>query len=157
MGHDDADRTLASVTGAESSSNHDSPRPRTRSARAGLAGVVAIVLMPVLAACGGGAGASVPQFCDGLAAFNSRAGGLGSGSIAPLGKSQLTSLANDMRKLATKAPSAVRADVITVSEFFQKASEHGMGSVDSATTAAANDAGDRIATFAEANCGAPPS
>jgi len=129
------------------------PRLGTRNHRV-IAFVVATMVVAIVAftACGGGGGGTnVAKFCKDLDA-SLGAIDQSNGGLAPPGKTELANLSAEMRKLAAEAPAAIKADVNTTAEFFQKASEHGIGSVDGATTSAANDAGERINDFASTNC-----
>jgi len=118
-----------------------------------------VVLVVGLVGCGGGGGkgsADPAKFCNDLRTVIVAIDSMGAGNIAPPGKSELTSLSSKMRALVNEAPAEVKADVSTMADFFQKASEHGLGSVDDATNAAGNAAGERLDTFASSKCGASP-
>src|SRR5450759_2601829 len=117
------------------------------------------LVVVALAACGGGSSGaltgvsavSVPKFCNDanatFATLNSRV----SNNIAPLGKSELTSLAAQLRTLAGEDPAEIKADLTTIGAFFDKESIN--GTVDSATTSAATAAGDRVSAWGDQNCG----
>ena len=125
---------------------------------AGGVAVVAIVAL-VISTSGGSSGnkVSVAQFCtdanQAAAAVNSRT----NSNLAPLGKSELTSLAAQLRKLAGEAPAQIpgqtKADLTTQAVWMEKASINGVDAIDSATTADAQAAGQRFATWQDENCG----
>jgi hypothetical protein len=132
--------------------------PRQRAATWRVAGCL-VALSVTLVACGGGGGgggvgaSSVAKFCTDanatIATIKSRV----SNNIAPLGKSELTSLAAQLRKLAGEAPAQIKADLTTMGAFFDKASTNGIGAVDSATTSAESAAENRVSVWGDANCG----
>jgi hypothetical protein len=112
--------------------------------------VIATVAFASCGGSGGGGGTNLAKFCKDLDASITKIDQGGGG--APPGKTELASTSADMRKLAAEAPAAIKGDLNTTAEFFQKASEHGIGSVDAATTSAADTAGENINDFATTNC-----
>ncbi len=141
-----------------------SDRDRRRSVRKWFAALTALSLggALLLSACGGGSGSdsatgvsagSVAKFCNDANAANATLNSRLSNNIAPLGKSELTSLAAQLRTLAGEAPAQIKADLTTMGAFYDKASINGIDAVDSATTSAANAAGARFSAWGDQNCG----
>jgi hypothetical protein len=114
-----------------------------------MAALCAAALVLTLAGCG----TSVAQFCNDARAVRTTLTSRLSNNIAPLGKSELTSLATQLRKLADEAPDQIKADLTTLGDFFDKASINGIDTVDAATRNAANAAGTRYSAWANQNCG----
>src|SRR5258708_33700211 len=114
---------------------------------------LAVTLIMALASCGGGSGGTTntAKFCSDLKSLIGQIGAA-TGGGAPPAKSELTSLAGQMRNIANEAPSEVKADVSTQAAFFEKAAQNGIDSVDSATAAAASAARDRLNYFATSKC-----
>jgi hypothetical protein len=116
-----------------------------------------------LAACGGGSGSasngagggatSVAKFCTDATAMQTTLQSRVNGNLAPLGKSELTSLAAQIHQLASEAPAQIKADVTTMGDFFAKASVNGIDAVDSATTNAESAAEGRVSAWGTQNCG----
>jgi hypothetical protein len=95
----------------------------------------------------------VAKFCTDARATFATIQSLTSNNIAPPGKSELTSAAAQLQKLVDEAPAQVKADLTTERTFLEKASNNGIGSVDSATTNAENAAVTRLNAWAAQNCG----
>jgi hypothetical protein len=117
------------------------------------------LVVVALAACGGGSSGaltgvsagSVAKFCNDANATNATLNSRVSNNIAPLGKSELTSLAAQLRTLAGEAPAQIKADLTTMGAFFDKESIN--GTVDSATTSAEKAAEARVSAWGDQNCG----
>lgn len=117
--------------------------------------VGAASLALALVGCGGGSGGggtSVAEFCSHVDALNDKLDFRAESNLAPLGKSELTSLAAEARKLADEAPAEVKADVKTFVVFLEEASSRGLGGVDAATEEAVSNASDRIVAFQDDKC-----
>ena len=151
------DRAVTSTNEAHPDSylnptNRDAPRPERRRNTIALVVAAAVIAAVATVACGGsGGGTSVAQFCKDLDRSINLIDSANSG-LAPPGKSSLEKVAAEMRKLASEAPNEVKDELKTSADFFQKASEHGVGSVDSKTTRSADAAGERINDYATSHC-----
>lgn len=117
--------------------------------------VCAVALSLALGACSGGGGGgttNTAKFCSDMKSLIGQIDAA-TGGGAPPAKSQLTSLAGQLRNVANEAPSEVKAHVSTEAAFFDKAAQNGISAVDANTTSAASDAGDRVSAYADKNCG----